>query len=143
MIVEGLETYANVTGPWLQACNAVNAMNVSATRIAVGQLELAALTTRFMNQRLATYATFDGRVEPLVSRLETLTEQYADSYAAQVRAIYSSWSDILGEDRPLTEAVTTSPERADERRDERKDGSAKRESRREERAEQRREAPAH
>ena len=87
MIVEALESYAKLTNPWLQAWNAVNAISVSTTRVAVGQLELAALTTRFMNQRLSAYASFDGRVEPLVRRLDKRTEQYTDSYASQVRAI--------------------------------------------------------
>ncbi len=62
-------------------------MGIAATRIAVKQMELVALTTRFMNQRLTAYASFDGRVEPLVRRLEKLTEEYADHYAAQVRAV--------------------------------------------------------
>ena len=69
MILEGLESYARVNGIWLQACNAANAMNASAMRIAVGQMELAALGARFMNDRLCAYASFDGHVEPLVRRL--------------------------------------------------------------------------
>lgn len=136
MIVEALESYAKLTNPWLQAWNAVNAISVSTTRVAVGQLELAALTTRFMNQRLSAYASFDGRVEPLVRRLDKLTEQYTDSYASQVRAIYSSWSDVLREDRPLTDAVSFPADVEEQRRDERWDG--KREPRREERSEQQR-----
>jgi hypothetical protein len=145
MIVEALESYAKVTSPWLQAWNAANAMSMSATRIAVGQMELAALTTRFLNQRLSAYASFDGRVEPLVRRLDKLTERYAESYAesyaAQVRALYTSWSDILIEDRPLTEAVSLATGREEGRREERWDGKA--EGRREERPEQRRDAAAH
>ena len=140
MIIEGLENYAKLANPWLQAWNAVNAISINTTRIAVGQLELAALTTRFMTQRLAAYASFDGRVEPLVRRLDKLTEQYTDSYASQVRGIYSSWSDVLREDRPLTDAVSFPVDGDEQRRDERWDG--KREARREERPEQRREAAA-
>src|SRR5688500_3600452 len=98
MIVEESESYANATGPWQQAWNAANAMSINATRITVGQMGLAALTTQFMNQRLSAYASFDGQVEPLVRRLDELTEQYADHYAAQVRAVYSSWSDVVRED---------------------------------------------
>jgi hypothetical protein len=142
MIIEALESYAKVTNPWLQAWNATNAMSISATRIAIGQMELAALTTRFMNQRLAAYASFDGRVEPLVQRLDKLTEQFGDDYAAQVRAIYSSWSDVLREDRPLTEAVTlTADVEAEQRREDRRE--AKAEARRDEKAAQKREAAAH
>ena len=140
MIVEALESYAKVTSPWLQAWNAANAMSISATRITVGQMELAGLTTRFLNQRLSAYASFDGRVEPLVRRLDRLTEQYAESYAAQVRALYSSWADILIEDRPLTEAVSLAGDREEGRRDERWDGKG--EGRREERPEQRRDTAA-
>jgi hypothetical protein len=89
-----------------------------------------------MNQRLSAYASFDGRVEPLVRRLDKLTEQYTDNYASQVRAIYSSWSDVLREDRPLTDAVSFPADGDEQRRDERWDG--KREPRREERSEQHR-----
>ena len=122
MIVEELENYAKATGPWQQAWTVANAMSISATRIAAGQMELAALTSRFMTQRLLAYARFDGRVEPLVRQLEELTQQYADGYAAQVRTVYSSWADVLRKDRPLTEAVSPSPdppEREEPRRDER------------------------
>jgi hypothetical protein len=142
MIVEALESYAKVTNPWLQAWNAMNAMSISATRIASGQIELAALTTRFMNQRLAAYASFDGRVEPLVQRLDKLTEQFGDDYAAQVRAIYSSWSDVLREDRPLTDAVALVADvETEQRREDRRE--AKGEGRRDEKAAQKREAAAH
>ena len=142
MIVEALESYAKITNPWLQAWNATNAISISATRIASGQMELAALTTRFMNQRLAAYASFDGRVEPLVQRLDKLTEQYGDEYAAQVRAIYSSWSDVLREDRSLTEAVALVADvETEQRREDRRE--AKAEGRRDEKAAQKREAAAH
>ena len=144
MIVGEQENYAKTTGPWQQAWNAANAMSISATRIALGQMELAALTARFMNQRLSAYASFDGRVEPLVRRLDKLTEQYADRYAAQLRAVYSSWADALREDRPLTEAVPLSPGREEPRGDERA-GTAKPKARRTNGAKraQRRRAAAH
>jgi hypothetical protein len=141
MIVEALESYAKVTNPWLQAWDAANAMSISVTRIAVGQMELARLTTRFMNQRLSAYEGFDGRVEPLVQRLAKLTEQFGDEYAAQVRAIYSSWSDVLREDRPLTEVAGLPIDRVEQRRDERKEGKG--EPRRDEKSAQRRETSAH
>jgi hypothetical protein len=142
MILEALEGYAKMSNPWLQAWNATNAMSISATRIAIGQIELAALTTRFLNERLAAYATFDGRVEPLVQRLDKLTQQFGEEYAAQVRTIYSSWSDVLREDRPLTEAVTlTADVEMERRREERHETKA--EGRRDEKAVQKREAAAH
>jgi hypothetical protein len=119
MTVEEMESNAKATGPWQQAWNAANAISIGATRIAVKQMELAALTTQFMNQRLSAYASFDGRVEPLVRRLNELTKQYADHYAAQVRSFYSWWVDVLREDRPLTEAVSLSPDGEAPRRDER------------------------
>jgi hypothetical protein len=124
MNVEELESYGTAAGPWQQALSAANAMSINATRIAVGQMHLAALTTRFMNQRLSAYASFDGHVEPLVQRLDKLTEQYADDYAAQVRSVYSSWGDLLREGRPLTEVASPSPDREQPRRHERA-GAAK------------------
>ena len=137
MILEGLESYARANGIWLQAWNAANAMNTSAIRIAVGQMELAALGARFMNERLCAYASFDGHVEPLVRRLEKLTDQYSESYAAQLRTVYASWSDLLREDRPLTEAVSMTADRDDERPEGKRDVRP-----REEKAEQRRREPA-
>jgi hypothetical protein len=98
MIVEAMENFARFNGPWLQAWNDMNAASVASTRIAFGQFELATVTSRFLTQRIRAYADYDGRIEPLVRRLDELTEQYTDSYASQVRAIYSSWSDILRED---------------------------------------------
>jgi hypothetical protein len=118
MIVEEVKNSVKATDPWQQAWNAATAMNISATRIVFKQMELAALTTQFMNQRLSAYASFDGHVEPLVRRLDKLTEEYADLYAAQVRAVYSSWTDVLRED-PLTGPVSLSPDRRAPRRDER------------------------
>ena len=144
MTVEEMESNAKATGPWQQAWKAANAMTVNATRIAVGQMELAALTSQFMNQRLSAYASFDGEVEPLVQRLDKLTEEYADHYAAQVRVVYSSWTDILRED-PLTKPVSVSPEREAPRRQERV-GMAKAKSRATngaKRAKQRRHTAAH
>jgi hypothetical protein len=113
MIVEALESYAKMTNPWLQALSAANAMSISATRIAVGQMELAALSTRFINERLCAYAGFDGGVEPLVQRLEKLTDQYSENYAAQLKTIYAPWSDFLREDRPLAEVVSMTADRDD------------------------------
>ena len=144
-MVEELKNAAKATAPWQQAWNAANAMSISATRMAVGQMELAALTARFMNQRLSAYASFDGRVEPLVRRLDKLTEQYADHYAAQVRSVYSWWPDVLREDRPLTEGVSLSPDGDAPRRDE-SAGTVKAKARGTnggKRAKQRRRATAH
>ena len=142
MIVEALESYAKVTDPWLQAWNATNAMAISATRIAVGQMELAALTTRFMNQRLAAYASFDGRVEPFVQRLDKLTEQYGG------RVCRSGSRDlfvVVG--HPARGPAADRGGRADGRR---RDGTAPRsraeakvDGRRDEKAAQKREAAAH
>jgi hypothetical protein len=144
MIVGELASNAKATDPWQQAWNAANAMSVNATRIAVGQMGLAALTTQFMNQRLTAYASFDGNVEPLVRRLDKLTEEYADHYAAQVRAVYTSWADVVRED-PLTKPVSLAPDREAPRRDERA-GTAKAKGRATngtKRAKQRRHAAAH
>ena len=116
MIVGELASNAKATDPWQQAWNAANAMSINATRIVVGQMGLAALTTQFMNQRLSAYASFDGHVEPLVRRLDKLTEEYADHYAAQVRAVYTTWADVLRED-PLTKPVSLLPDREAPRRD--------------------------
>jgi hypothetical protein len=53
MIVEEVKNSVKATDPWQQAWNAATAMNISATRIVFKQMELAALTTQFMNQRLS------------------------------------------------------------------------------------------
>ena len=143
MIMEGLENYARVNGPWLHAWNAFNVMNANTMRVAVGQIELAALSARFMNERMCAYATFDGRVEPLVRRLENLTDQFADAYSAQIRTIYASWSDILREDRPLADVMSTTPERADERKEAKASEARPGRTRGDEKAEQRREASSH
>jgi hypothetical protein len=145
MTAEELKNYAKATDPWQQAWNAANAMSISATRIAVKQMELAALTTQFMNQRLSAYSSFDGRVEPLMRRLDELTEQYAGHYAAQVRAVFSSWADAVRADQASTEAVSLSPDREASSRDERA-GTAKAKARRTngaKRAKQRRHTAAH
>jgi hypothetical protein len=95
-------------------------------RMAFGQLELAALTSRFMTQRLRAYADYDGRIEPLVRRLDKLTEQFGEDYARELREIYSSWHEILRQDRAVSQAVSSPSRRGDEpwdgsRREERGD----------------------
>jgi hypothetical protein len=105
MIVEAMENFARLNGPWLQALNDVNAAAVASNRIAFGQLELAAITSRFMTQRIRAYADYDGRIEPLMRRLDQLTEQYGQDYARELRQIYSAWSDVLREDRAATQAM--------------------------------------
>jgi hypothetical protein len=136
VIVEAIETYARFNGPWLQAWNEVNAASMASARVAVGQLELASLTNRFMAQRLRAYAEHDGRIDALVRRLDKLTEQFSEDYARQLREIYASWSDVLRQDRALSQVT---PLRAEQRR-----GDERFEGRREDRAEERRpEAAAH
>ena len=105
MIAEAMENFARFNGPWLQAWNDANAVSITSARIAFGQLELAALTSRFMTQRVSAYADYDGRIEPLVRRLDQLTEQYGDDYTRQLRQIYSAWSDLLREDRAISQAM--------------------------------------
>ena len=95
MSAEALDSYARFKGPWLQAWNDTNAASITRARMAVGQLELAVLTARFMALRVRAYADYDGRVEPLVRRLEKLTEQYGEDYTRELRQIYSAWSDSL------------------------------------------------
>ena len=144
MVAESKNT-EKATAPWQQAWNAANAMSVSATRMAVGQMELAALTAQFMNQRLTAYASFDGRVEPLVRRLDKLTEQYADHYAAQVRSVYSWWPEVLREGGSSTDAAPLSPDGEAPRSAERA-GTVKAKAHRtngSKRAKQRRRATAH
>ncbi|RPI59130.1 MAG: hypothetical protein EHM50_09705, partial [Lysobacterales bacterium] len=105
MIVEAMENFARFNGPWLQAWNDVNAASVASTRIAFGQFELATLTSRFLTQRIRAYADYDGRIEPLVRRLDQLTEQYGEDYARELRQIYSAWSDLLRQDRAASQAM--------------------------------------
>jgi hypothetical protein len=126
MIVEALENSARLNGPWLQAWNDTNAASITSARVAFGQLELAALTSRFMTQRFRAYADYDGRIDPLVRRLDQLTEQYGEDYARQLRQIYSAWSDLLYADRAASQAMPlqgmTPPPRGAELRDEPSNG---------------------
>jgi hypothetical protein len=115
MIVEAFENYTRFNGPWLQGWADINSAAIASTRIAVGQLELAALTSRFMTQRMRAYAGYDGRVEPLVQRLDKLTEKFGADYARQLREIYASWNDVLREDNAATQAMS-SPSRGGEQR---------------------------
>jgi hypothetical protein len=75
MIVEALESYAKSNGP---------------------------LTARFMTERVCAYADHDGRIEALVRRLDSLTEEYGDDYAHELRRTYAAWSELLRSDRALT-----------------------------------------
>jgi hypothetical protein len=125
MIVEAFENYARFNGAWLQAWNDANAASITSARIGFGQLELAALTSRFMTQRVRAYADSDGRIETLVRRLDQLTEQYGEDYARQLRQIYSAWSDLLREDRAASQSMPQQgvpPPRGAELRDEPSDG---------------------
>ena len=145
MIVEAMENYARFNGQWLQAWNDANAASITSARVAFGQLELATLTSRFMTQRVRAYADYNGHIEPLVRRLDQLTEQYGEDYARQLRQIYSAWSDLLREDRAASQAVQM-PLRGAEQRDETAagKGDAERgEKRGDKRAERRAENAAH
>ena len=84
------ENQGRVDGPWLQFWNDANAVSLSTARIAFGQLKLAALTGRFMTQRMRAYADSEGRAESLAQRLDKITEQFGEDYAKQLREVYSS-----------------------------------------------------
>ena len=84
------ENQGRVDGPWLQFWNDANAASLSTARIAFGQLKLAALTGRFMTQRMRAYAESEGRAESLAQRLDKITEQFGEDYAKQLREVYSS-----------------------------------------------------
>ena len=143
MIVEAFENYARFNGPWLQGWTDMNSAAVASARMAFGQLELAALTSRFMTQRMRAYADFDGRIEPLVRRLDKLTEQFGEDYAREVRDIYSSWHEVLRQDRAATQAVSAGSRGGERRGDEAWDGG-RREAERGDRADERRsESAAH
>jgi hypothetical protein len=144
MIVEAMENFARFNGPWLQAWNDMNAASTTSARIAFGQLELAALTSRFMTLRVRAYAEYDGRIEPIVRRLDQLTEQYGEEYARQLRQIYSAWSDLLRDDRAVSQAMPApvGMGAAAERRDEAWEGRGDTE-RNEKRAKRRAENRAH
>ena len=136
MIVETFENYARFNGPWLQGWADMNSAAIASARIAFGQLELAALTSRFMTQRMRAYADYDGRIEPLVQRLDKLTEQFGEDYARELREIYSSWHEVLRQDRAATQAVSSPSRDGEHRGDEPRDG-AKRETKRGDRATER------
>ena len=137
MIAEAFEDYARVNGPWLQAWSDMNSAAFASARIAFGQLELAALTSRFMTQRLRAYADYDGRVEPLVQRLDKITEQFGEDYARELREIYSSWHEVLRQDRAATQAVSSPSPGGEHRGDEPRNGG-RREAKRGDRADDRR-----
>jgi len=84
------ENQGKVDGPWLQFWNDANAVSLSTARIAFGQLKLAALTGRFMTQRMRAYAESEGRAESLAQRLDKITEQFGEDYAKQLREVYSN-----------------------------------------------------
>ena len=84
------ENQGRVDGPWLQFWNDANAVSLSTARIAFGQLKLAALTGRFMTQRMRAYAESEGRAESLAQRLDKITEQFGEDYAKQLREVYSN-----------------------------------------------------
>ena len=138
MIAETLETYAKFNSPWLRAWNDANAASIAGVRIAFGQWELAALTARFMTERVRAFADYDGRLEPLVRRLDKLTEEYGEDYAREIGQIYAAWSDLLRQDRALT---PTMPSPDEERRGESPAGNG--ESKRGKRAAERRAEAAH
>jgi len=123
MIVEAFENYTRFNGPWLQGLSDMNSAAIASTRIAFGQLELAALASRFMTQRMRAYADFDGRVEPLVQRLDKLTEQFGADYARQLREIYSSWNEVLRQDSAATQAMSSASRGGEHRGDEPRNGS--------------------
>ena len=133
MIVEAFENYTRFNGPWLQGWADMNSAAIASTRIAFGQLELAALASRFMTQRMRAYADFDGRVEPLVQRLDKLTEQFGADYARQLREIYSSWNEVLRRDSAATQAMSSPSRGGEQRADEPRNGS-RREAKRTDRA---------
>jgi hypothetical protein len=133
MIVEAFENYTRFNGPWLQGWADMNSAAIASTRIAFGQLELAALTSRFMAQRMRAYADSDGRVEPLVQRLDKLTEQFGLDYARQLRDIYSSWNEVLRQDSAATQALSSPSRGAEHRGDEPRNGG-RREAKRSDRA---------
>jgi|SRR5688572_13265412 hypothetical protein len=108
MIVEAFESYAKASGRWLQAWNGANAASIASVRVAFGRWELATLTARFMTERVRAYADYDGRIEPLVRRLDKLTEEYCDDYARELRRIYAAWSEVLRNDRALSPASPAS-----------------------------------
>lgn len=142
MIVEAFENYTRFNGPWLQGWADMNSAAIASARIAFGQLELAALTSRFVTQRMRAYADYDGRVEPLVQRLDKLTEQFGEDYARELRDIYSSWHEVLRKDSATTQAMSSSSRGSEHRSDEPRNGG-RRETKRGDRTNGRAERAAH
>ena len=103
------ENYGRFNGPWLQFWNDANAASLRTARIAFGQLELAALTGRFMTQRMRAYAESEGRAESLAQRLDKITEQFGEDYAKQLREIYSSIGQAGATLKSLPTTDTPSP----------------------------------
>jgi len=136
MIVEAFENYARFNGPWLQGWADMNSAAIASARIAFGQMELAALTSQFMTQRMRAYADYDGRIEPLVQRLDKLTEQFGEDYARELREIYASWHEVLRQDRPAPQTTSWFNRATEDRPDEPRNGG-KREPKRGERAAER------
>ena len=103
------ENQGRVDGPWLQFWNDANAVSLSTARIAFGQLKLAALTGRFMTQRMRAYAESEGRAESLAQRLDKITEQFGEDYAKQLREVYSSIGQAGATLKRLPTTDTPSP----------------------------------
>jgi hypothetical protein len=143
MIIEAFENYARFNGPWLQGWTDLNSAAIAGARMTFGQWELAALTSRFMTQRMQAYADYDGRIEPLIRRLDKLSEQFGEDYARELREMYSSWHEVLRQDRAATQAVS-SPSRGGERRADEPWDAGRREAERADRVDDRRaESAAH
>jgi hypothetical protein len=103
------ENQGRVDGPWLQFWNDANAVSLSTARIAFGQLKLAALTGRFMTQRMRAYAESEGRAESLAQRLDKITEQFGEDYAKQLREVYSNIGQAGATLKSLPTTDTPSP----------------------------------
>ena len=135
MIVEALESYAKVTNPLAAGverdeCNEHQRYANRRWANGVGRADAP-----FLNQRLSAYASFDGRVEPLVQpsrqtdravRGRTMPRRFARS----TRRGRTS----LREDRPLTEAARFGGRRRGPSSAATNKGTARAKARREERA---------
>jgi hypothetical protein len=143
MIVEAFENYARFNGPWLQGWTDLNSAAIASARMTFGQWELAALTSRFVTQRMRAYADYDDGIEPLIRRLDKLTEQFGEDYARELREMYSSWHEVLRQDRAATQAVSSQSRGGERRADEPRD-ARRREAERADRVDDRRaESAAH
>lgn len=109
MNIETPENQGKVNGPWLQYWNDANAVSLSTARIAFGQLKLAALTGRFMTQRMRAYAESEGGAESLAQRLDKITEQFGEDYAKQLREVYSNIGQAGATLKSLPTTDTPSP----------------------------------